>query len=31
MGDMIPVDGKIVDGEGMINESSMTGEPLAVH
>ena len=31
MGDVIPVDGKIVDGEGMVNEASMTGEPLAVH
>ncbi|WP_458453743.1 heavy metal translocating P-type ATPase [Methanobrevibacter sp.] len=31
MGDIIPVDGKVVDGEGMVNEASMTGEPLAVH
>jgi heavy metal translocating P-type ATPase len=31
MGDVIPVDGKVVDGEAMVNESSMTGEPLAVH
>lgn len=31
MGDVIPVDGKVIDGEGMVNESSMTGEPLAVH
>ena len=31
MGDVIPVDGKVVDGEGMVNEASMTGEPLAVH
>lgn len=29
MGDIIPVDGKVVQGEGMVNESSMTGEPLA--
>lgn len=29
-GSMIPVDGIIVDGEGMINQSTMTGEPLAV-
>lgn len=29
-GSMIPVDGEIVDGEAYINESSMTGEPLAV-
>ena len=31
MGDIIPVDGKVVGGEGMVNEASMTGEPLAVH
>ena len=31
MGDVIPVDGKVVDGDGMVNEASMTGEPLAVH
>ena len=31
MGDIIPVDGKVVDGEAMVNEASMTGEPLAVH
>ena len=31
MGDIIPVDGKVVDGDGMVNEASMTGEPLAVH
>ncbi len=31
MGDVIPVDGKVVDGEGMVNEAAMTGEPLAVH
>ena len=31
MGDVIPVDGKVVDGEGMVNEASMTGKPLAVH
>ena len=31
MGDVIPVDGKVIDGEGMVNESSMTGESLAVH
>lgn len=29
-GGMIPVDGTVVDGEAMINEASMTGEPLAV-
>ncbi|WP_299525932.1 heavy metal translocating P-type ATPase [uncultured Methanobrevibacter sp.] len=31
MGDVIPVDGKVIDGEGMVNEATMTGEPLAVH
>ncbi len=31
MGDVIPVDGKVIEGEGMVNEASMTGEPLAVH
>lgn len=29
-GSIIPVDGKICGGEAYINESSMTGEPLAV-
>ncbi|MDE6005548.1 MAG: heavy metal translocating P-type ATPase [Oscillospiraceae bacterium] len=29
-GSMIPVDGEIIDGEAYVNESSMTGEPLAV-
>lgn len=29
-GSVIPVDGEIADGEAYINESSMTGEPLAV-
>lgn len=29
MGDVIPVDGKIVKGECMVNEASLTGEPLA--
>lgn len=29
-GSIIPVDGEICDGEAYINESSMTGEPLAV-
>ncbi len=28
-GSMIPVDGEIVEGQAEINESSMTGEPLA--
>lgn len=31
MGDVIPVDGKVVDGEAMVNEATMTGEPLATH
>ena len=31
MGDVIPVDGKVIEGDGMVNEASMTGEPLAVH
>lgn len=31
MGDVIPIDGKVIEGDGMVNESSMTGEPLAVH
>ncbi len=31
LGSMIPVDGTIVDGDALINESTMTGEPLAVH
>lgn len=31
MGDVIPVDGKVIEGEGMVNEASMTGEPLAIH
>lgn len=29
-GNMIPVDGKVVEGEAMVNEASMTGESLAV-
>lgn len=31
MGSMIPVDGTIIDGDALINESTMTGEPLPVH
>ncbi|MFI3324650.1 MAG: heavy metal translocating P-type ATPase [Clostridia bacterium] len=31
MGSMIPVDGTIVNGEALINEAMMTGEPLSVH
>lgn len=30
-GTMIPVDGMISSGDAMVNESSMTGEPLPVH
>ncbi len=30
-GAMIPVDGTVLTGEAMVNESTMTGEPLAVH
>lgn len=30
MGSVIPVDGEITEGEAYVNESSMTGEPLAV-
>lgn len=29
MGTMIPVDGEIIDGQALINESSFTGEPLS--
>lgn len=31
MGDVIPVDGKVIEGDGLVNEASMTGEPLAIH
>ena len=30
-GSSIPVDGTVVQGEGVVNQSSMTGEPLGVH
>lgn len=30
-GTMIPVDGSIVRGDALINEATMTGEPLSVH
>ena len=29
-GGMIPLDGKVTDGEAMVNQASITGEPLAV-
>lgn len=29
MGAMIPIDGEVVDGEAMVNEASLTGEPLS--
>ena len=31
MGNAIPVDGVVAEGEGMVNQASMTGEPLPVH
>lgn len=31
MGTVIPVDGVVEDGEGMVNQSAMTGESLPVH
>lgn len=30
-GTMIPADGTIISGDGLINEATMTGEPLSVH
>mgnify|MGYP001229642250 CR=1 FL=1 len=29
-GNMIPVDGVVISGEAMVNQSTMTGEPLAI-
>lgn len=31
MGNVIPFDGLVVDGDGMVNQASLTGEPLPVH
>lgn len=30
-GNMIPLDGLVVSGDAMVNQSSITGEPLSVH
>lgn len=30
-GSAIPVDGQVIDGEGMVNQASITGESLPVH
>jgi len=30
-GALIPVDGTVTDGDAMVNEASMTGEPLPIH
>ena len=30
-GNMIPLDGIVESGDGMVNQSSITGEPLSVH
>ncbi|MDR2455878.1 MAG: heavy metal translocating P-type ATPase, partial [Deltaproteobacteria bacterium] len=29
-GGLVPVDGRVVEGEAMVNQATMTGEPLAV-
>ncbi|MDD3402911.1 MAG: heavy metal translocating P-type ATPase [Hespellia sp.] len=31
MGNVIPLDGIVIKGEGMVNQASLTGEPLSVH
>ncbi|MDO4343750.1 MAG: heavy metal translocating P-type ATPase [Eubacteriales bacterium] len=31
MGNVVPFDGIVAAGEGMVNQSSLTGEPLPVH
>ena len=30
-GNMIPLDGMVLEGDGMVNQASITGEPLPVH
>lgn len=30
-GNMIPLDGLVVSGDAMVNQSSITGEPISVH
>ena len=30
-GSVIPIDGNVVSGDALVNESTMTGEPIAVH
>ena len=30
-GNMIPLDGEVLEGDGMVNQASITGEPLPVH
>ncbi|MBO5572472.1 MAG: heavy metal translocating P-type ATPase [Ruminococcus sp.] len=30
-GSMIPLDGKVIEGDAMVNQASMTGESVAVH
>ena len=30
-GNMIPLDGCVLEGDGMVNQASITGEPLPVH